>query len=240
MKIFTIIATFMLVSACTSTDMSNRLERGMGGIPTTQYSDAQTVEEIRKLRPQAQLPLKIAVMPPHRWQGMSLNERKVIDEWSEELKEIGFIRSLEIVPKSLIPSCGYKSEGSCYLDQSRAAAARLGADAILFLNDSTVTDSYVNPASILNLTIVGMWIIPAHHRESFSVYEAALFDVNNGYLYAVKEGRGQSKTARPFMYVEYDTGQEEARIKALNEVGAKLLESAKEQMEKLTPANSGA
>ena len=188
MKILGILMIVVLVNACASTDMRLQLKRGMGGIPATQYSDAQTVEEIRKLRPQARFPLKVAVMPPNRWQGISQSEKTVIEQWGEKLKQIGFVKSLEIVPKSLVPSCGYKSESSCFLNQSRAAGARLGADAILFLSDSTVTDSYVNPLSILNLTIVGMWIIPAHHRDSYSVYEAALFDIDNGYLYAVAEG----------------------------------------------------
>jgi rhombotail lipoprotein len=173
-------------------------------------------------------------MTPNRWQGLSQAERTVIDQLGEKLKQIGFVRSLELVPKSLIPSCGYKSESNCFLNESRAAGARLGADAILFLSDSTATDSYVNPLSILNLTIAGMWVVPAHHRDSYSVYEAALFDIDNGYLYAVAEGRGEHKALRPYMYVENTTAQEEARVKALSDVANKLYGLAQEQMSKLT------
>lgn len=233
MKVFCVLIIAGLLAACSSMNVRPELEKGMGGVPATQYSNAQTVEDIRKLRPQANFPLKIAVMPPDRWSGLSQPERKIIESWGESLRDIGFADSLQIVPKSLAPDCGYRSDSGCYLTKSREAAARLGADAVLFLNDSTVTDSYMNPLSILNLTIVGMWVIPAHHRDAYSIYEASLFDINNGYLYAIADGYGEQKSIRPYVYAEDTTGQDEARIKALNDVGAKLLSLAKGQMSKL-------
>lgn len=230
---YAVVALFvLLLSGCVASDMSGRLDRGVGKIPVAQYSNAQTVEEIRSLRPQATIPLTIAVMPPKRWQGLAIEERKVIESWGQKLKDIGFVSALEIIPKSLIPHCDYLRDANCYLEESRVAGARLGADAILFLNDSTVTDRYVNAASILDLTIVAMWFIPAHHRDSYSIYEASLFDINNGYLYAVSEGYGESKHQEPFIYTEYDTGQKEARVKALNDLGAKLMAMAEEKMKK--------
>ncbi len=130
-----------------------------------------------------------------------------------------------------MPNCGYTKKG-CYLQGARFAGAQLGADTILFLDGSTVTDRYANPASILNLTILGMWIIPAHHRDSYSIYEASMFDIDNGYLYTVSEGYGEFKTVRPFIYVERNTGQEEARIAALEMLGEKLFSTAQEFMSK--------
>lgn len=238
MKVLITLIALSLLSGCATTDMTGQLNRGMGNIPTTQYSNAQTIEEIRKLRPQAKLPLKVAVMLPRRWKSISFEERELIESWGEKLRESGFIKSIEIIPKSLTPNCAYKSNNDCFLIESRKAGARLGADALLFLNDSTVTDSYVNGASILNLTIIGMWLAPAHHKDSYSVYEASLFDINNGYLYAVTEGLGKSKTVGPFMYSSANEGEKEARLKALNEVGEKLLLSAQAQMDKLSSSES--
>ena len=134
------------------------------------------------------------------------------------------------MPKSLIPTCGYKNESNCFLNESRAAGARLGADALLFLSETSVTDTYLNPLSILNLTIVGMWVVPAHHRDAYSVYEAALFDIDNGYLYAVAEGHGESKTIRPYMYVDSKTGREEADLKALVDISNKIFSLSQEKM----------
>jgi rhombotail lipoprotein len=231
MKIFNTLSILILLSGCAATDMQTKLERGLGNIPTTQFSNAQTVEEIRQLRPQATVPLKIAVISQNR-RNLSQQERDIVEQLGEKLKQIGFVRSLEFIPQSLQPTCGYRSDQNCFLNASRAAGARLGADAILFLNESAVTDAYVNPLSILNLTIVGMWVIPAHHRDSYSVYEASLFDIDNGYLYAVAEGHGENKIIRPYMYVEYGTGRDEASVKALNDISNRLYIIAQEQMKK--------
>ncbi|MBB3060437.1 hypothetical protein [Microbulbifer rhizosphaerae] len=229
-KIALINFVIFLASCASSTDMSEALQSGVDGIPTHQFSDANTVEEIRKLRPQAKPPIKVAVIPPHRWKSVSVEERKIIEKWGEKLKETGFVKSMEIVPQSLRSNCNYRSDSGCYLQESRLAGARLRADAILFLNDSTVTDQYVNPASILNLTIVGMWFVPAHHRDSYSVYEASLFDIDNGYLYTVAEGYGEHKTVRPYMYTDWTTGKEEARLEALEKLGERLLAKAQESV----------
>lgn len=226
----------MLLTACSATDMSKQLSQNTGEIPKAQFSNASTIEEIRKLRPQAEIPIKVIVMPNRRMD-LTKDEREVIGIWGNKLKALGFVKSMDIIPQSLIPHCGYKSENDCFLNESRIAAARVGADAILFINDSTVTDSYVNPLSFLNITIVGLWVAPAHHRDSYSVYEAALFDINNGYLYAVAEESGEYKALRPFMYANTNTGQNEARLEALNKLGQKLYDMAQEQMRKTSNPN---
>lgn len=232
MRLFTTLLCVTLLTACASTPMEPELQNGLGKIPTTQFSNARTVEEIRALKPQARYPMKIAVMPSDSWHGLSFAEREIIEQWGDKLEQIGFASSLQIIPHSLIPTCGYNSDNNCFLEGARVAGARMRADAILFLNDSTVTDSYVNPLSILDLTIVGMWVVPSHHRDSYSIYEAALFDINNGYLYVVAEGSGENKAVRPYVYTENDTGQQDARIQALNAVGDKLVKLAKEEMKK--------
>lgn len=231
MKKVILVASALLMCSCGATNIKSQLDAGKGGIPVHQFSDAKTIKEIRNLKPQATLPLNIAVMPPQGWRSeLSIEEREIIEGWSVKLKKIGFIESLKIIPESLKPNCGFKSDPDCYLEKSRAAGARIGADAILFLNHSTVTDSYVNVASVLNLTIIGMWIVPAHHRESYSVYESALFDIDNGYLYSTEEAHGEYKTVKPAMYVDHDTGQLEARLEALNKLGQKLYDMASKEL----------
>ncbi|WGL18329.1 hypothetical protein PVT68_08545 [Microbulbifer bruguierae] len=223
----------LLISACASSGGHDQVSSGMGKLPLD-YSEATTVEEIRQLKPQSKLPLNIAVMPPKGWRSeLTFEERKVIKGWEEELKEIGFVNWLQIVPKSLIPECHYRrSDRECFFNDSRVAGARMKADAILFLNASSVTEEYVNPLSILNLSVVGMWFAPAHHRDTNSIYEAALFDVNNGYLYAVSEGQGEYKSLRPYMYADSDTGEAEAKKMALDDLGKQLIALAKDHVSK--------
>ena len=228
MKIYLLLPIFLLVSACSSTSMMETLSGSANSHSIHQFANASTIEEIRKLRPQAKLPLKIAVLPPYRWDSVSFEERKVIDQWGEKLRETGFVSSLQIVPRSLWPKCHYQSDSDCYLNESRMAGARLGANAILFLSDTTATDQYVNPASILNISIIGLWLVPAHHRDSYSIFEASLFDIDNGYMYTVAEGLGQHKTVRPYMYTDRNTGQQEARLAALENLGEKLFDMAEQ------------
>lgn len=221
----------ILLTACASNLTREDISSDLGGIPT-QYGDAKTVEEIRNLRPQATLPLKVVVMPPaDRVDGLTIAERQIINGWEKELQEIDFLSSLQIMPESLMPSCGYRAEQDCFLNTARASAARLDADAILFLNDSTKTDRYVNPLSMLNITIIGMWFSPGHHRDSYSIYEGSLFDVNNGYLYAAAEGEGQRKSVRPFIYTDPSFGQDDAREEALSNLGVELIKIAKSKIE---------
>lgn len=228
--VFTLTA---LVTACSATDMRPRLEQSIVDVPKNQFSTAKTVEEIRSLRPQATVPLKIAVVPANRRRTeISKEEQEAIKSWGEKFKTLGFVKSFEIVPHSLISNCGYQSEGGCFSNESRLAGARMGADAVLFINDNTDTDSYVNPLSVLNISIVGMWLAPGHHRDSYSIYEASLLDINNGYLYGFAQDSGEYKAIRPYMYANRNTGQNEARLEALNKVFQKLYAAAEEQMNK--------
>ncbi|WP_445369851.1 hypothetical protein ACH5Y9_12470 [Methylomonas sp. BW4-1] len=222
-----------LLAACSATDMRPHLEQSIGDTPKTQFSTATTVEEIRNLRPQATIPLKVAVVTAnHRRTEISKEEQEAINIWGEKFKALGFIKSFDIVPQSLISNCGYRSEGSCFSNESRLAGARMGADTILFINDSTDTDSYLNPLSMLNISIIGMWLAPGHHRDSYSIYEASLLDINNGYLYGFARDSSEHKAIRPYMYANRNTGQNEARLEALNKVFQKLYAAAEEQMHK--------
>lgn len=228
MKFLIAALNIVLLTACASTDMSEALNGGRGNLPIQQFAEANSIEEIRKLKPQATLPIKIAVIPVNYSSMNSIEERQTLFNWSEKLHQTGFISSLDIVPEVLRPKCGYRADKYCYLKESRIAGARLGADALLFINDKTVKDTYANPLSFLNLTVIGMWIIPAHHRDYYSIYEASLFDINNGYLYTLTEGYGEHKTLRPLFNTDHESGQKAAKLAALNQLGEKLLALAQE------------
>lgn len=228
MKHLLIFLAVWLLSACSATDMSAPLKQGVSAIP--KQSIDLSVEQIKQLRPQATPPLKVVLILPPQSREFAPNEREAILEWGQRIKQLGFIKSLEIAPQSMLSGCGYKSEPNCFVNQSRQAGARLGADALLYISGNAVTDSYVNPLSFLDITIAGMWFVPGHHRDSYAVYEAALYDINNNYLFGVAEASGEAKTMRPYAYAERNTGQAEAKIEALNKLGQKLYDIARQQM----------
>ncbi len=228
MKRFVVLISSLFLTACAATDMSESLKQGLVAIPKEPVD--LSVDQIKQLRPQVKPPLKVALVNSNSRDyeaGFSPEEMQVIQDWAKRFKELGFIERLDVVPQSMLGSCGYKSETNCQKTQARIAGARMGADAVLFLSGHSVTDSYVNPLSFLNMTIVGMWIVPAHHRDSYAVYDAALFDIGNDYLFGVAEEYGESKSVLPFAYAERNTGQHEAKVEALKKVGQTLYDKVK-------------
>jgi rhombotail lipoprotein len=221
----------VLLSACAATDMSHSLKQGVVAIPKEPIG--LTVDQIKQLKPQAKPPLKVALVNANKGYyeaGFAPEEMRVIQDWARRFKELGFIERLDVVPQSMLGSCGNSSDINCERNQARLAGASLGADAILFLSGNAVTDSYANPLSFLNMTVVGMWIVPAHHRDSYAVYDAALFDINNNYLFGFAEEYGEAKSILPFIYAERNTGKLDAKVEALNKVGQALYDKVKGQM----------
>ena len=78
----------------------------------------KNVRRIEGLRPQIQLPMKLAVAPGH-WNAA---EKKVILSWGDELKKAGVVSDFVVIPRLLVRASG---GGSSYLSVLRAAAAPL-------------------------------------------------------------------------------------------------------------------
>jgi hypothetical protein len=55
-----------------------------------------------------------------------------------------------------------------------------GADALLVIQGVQQTDRFLNPSAVLNLTVVGGFIIPASHRDSLFLVEGVLVDFVSG------------------------------------------------------------
>lgn len=194
-----------------------------------------SVEEIDRLRPQARLPFRLAVAPPivasERWRrdeqssNWSPEEVAEIESWEEPLKKAGVVDDLLIVPAPLVQQhCADNTE--CALASNRTAAARLQADALLMISLACQTDEYPNPASALDLTIVGLWVVPAHHHDALTIAEGVLIDNRNEYLYAFARGEGEAKLVRPFAYDGTEAAARSSRLRALQAFGAAFVQHA--------------
>lgn len=218
MKKFVLACMLICLAACAPT---KNIKTGMyAKLPSQkpQFTEA-SLEEIAKLKPQINPPIKIAVAQPTGVEEWSSEEIQEIESWLPELKTAGLASDLVVIPNSLKQGCYYNTS-----DCSRTAAAKLQADAVISIGYSVVTDKYLNPLSFLNLSLVGMWIAPGHHRDSYAVFDAALVDTKNGYIYGIARGEGEVKTIRPYMYADSDTGQSEARLQALKALGKQVVE----------------
>ncbi len=186
------------------------------------------VEEIAALEPQVRLPFSLAVSQPlgssvGDWDSEEIAE---IKSWSAPLSTAGVASAVNVIPASLVRGECWRSHGSCSIEPFREAAARLGADVLLLISETSEIDTYVNPLSILNLTIIGMWIAPAHHRDGLTMMEGVLIDNRNEYLYVTAQAEGEASKVRPFAYINDDDVRRAARLAALETFGREFVAQA--------------
>jgi len=202
----------------------------------TYVSGDLTVEQIEAMKAQLPLPARIAVAPPTatggRWRSVPLEtwsprEVAVIESWREPLRAAGVADDLVVLPAALIQDCDSRDHG-CRLKAQRVGAARVHADALLVVNLASATDEYVNPASALYVTIVGMWLVPGTHRDVLTIAEGVLLDNRNEYLYAFARGEGESRIVRPIMYANTSAVMEDSRVAALESFGRAFVEQARQ------------
>lgn len=74
----------------------------------------------------------------------------------------------------------------------RLGAARQHLDTVLIYEPAAKSRRESTPLELLNLTIVGYYLVPSTSIEAEATAHALLMDVRNGYPYARLEGRGAS------------------------------------------------
>lgn len=184
----------------------------------------QDLQRIEQIKPQLPTPFRLAVAPPQSWrhEPTSEEELKALQEWGDQLKQEGIVSEFILLPTMLLHMAGEKyREG--YLKSVRAAAARCRADAVVLVQTVTEVDSYVNPLSILDLTIAGMWIVPGHHREALTIVEGIVMDNRNECLYAAIVAEGKGSTLAPLMYADRDDAIRRSRVAAFRAFGKELV-----------------
>ncbi len=192
-------------------------------------------EQIGQLKSQMHFPLRLAVAPPfisygRGWNGREFNtwnpdETKEIESWAGPLKRAGVISDLVILPAFLLKECRENDPG-CIRTASRTAAARARADALLLINLATAVDKYTNQASLFDITIIGLWFIPGHHRDALTIAEGAMIDNGSEYVYAFARGEAEEKTIRPFMYADTWKAVKPSRLRALQAFGREFIKEA--------------
>ena len=187
----------------------------------TQVTDEE-VKKAMELRPQLKFPCKVAIYLydgdnkdwAYQWR-WGPKDKELILSWMNTLKNDG------IVADAFFMSGMFTSGNS--LKELRLAAAQHGADALLLVKGAYQTDSYLNPAAVLNLTIVGGFLAPASHRDTLFVMQGGLIDVANGYLYATAEAEGEAAIIGPTFIIEEKDAVEQAKKKAIDNLGPELV-----------------
>ena len=231
------LAFLVAVMGCATGYNRGEMNAALQSAKPTYVSSDLSVEDIERMKPQLKLPARIAIAPPiqadQRWWGQdalstwSPEEVAVLESWQEPLRAAGIADELLVLPSALVKDCEPR-DAVCRLNAQRSAAARAHADALLIVNLATATDEYVNPASVLYITIVGMWLVPASHRDALTVAEGVLLDNRNEYLYAFARGEGEKKSIRPAMYADTLAVVNASRVEALKSFGVAFLDQARQ------------
>jgi rhombotail lipoprotein len=205
------------------------------------FTDAD-IAELEALAPQLPVPFRLGVAPPLSveldesqvwWRGdgarslsfgtWSADEAAVIEDWGRRFGEAGIVSELVILPRLLVQGSSTEEPASL-LGTLRQAAARHHLDAVLVVNRVSASQSHPGFLSILDITVVGGFIVPAYEVSSMTVMEAALVDTRNGYLYASARGDGSVAHHAPAFQTEasMDEGRKRARVLALEDLGEDL------------------
>jgi hypothetical protein len=206
-----------VLAGCVSTiersSMPLRLHEGTAQV---QVLD-DDIKQVLALRPQLTFPCRIAVYlmpePSFRWTG---KDKELVETWGNVLKREGIASDVFLMTDMFATRGGS-------LKELRVSAAKHGADALFVVQGATQSEHYCNPASILNLTLVGGFIIPASHCDSLFVLQGGLVDVHNGYLYASLETEGEGKIMRPSFTITEKDAIDRAKQQAMDRFGGELL-----------------
>lgn len=207
-------------------DLYGRLKaEQVPGLPEVNETD---IVKVQSIKPQLTLPCRVAVyLPPSTGGRRRAKEKEFIDSWAETLKKEGIVTDMFLMSDLFTTGTSLKD--------LRVAAARHGANLLLVLQGESDVDTYKNPAAVLNLTIVGGFLVPGSRCDALVAFQGALVDVSNGFLYASIDAEGEGSIIRPTFLIEDRPAIERAKEKALANFGNELLK----RMRNLHSAMSG-
>jgi rhombotail lipoprotein len=226
MKILPILLAALSAVGCSASFNPRAMEeRQWGGEKFFTDDDLRRIEQ---LRPQLTPPIRLAIAPPMYEYGSPEQdgEREAIEAWSAELKKTGLVKEVILLPKILLGTPSQGRHTHDYFKAVRVAAARVQADAVLLMSSVTDVSSYLNPLSILDLTIVGIYVAPGHHKDAMTIVEGIVMDNRNEYVYWTGSAKATGTTTAPLVYIDKDDAIRKSRVAALKAFGERLAANA--------------
>lgn len=176
------------------------------------------VKQIEEVRPQIHLPMRVAVAPPFGYRQWTKEDKELFSECEKELRREGIVSEIILIPHLVVEMSSGRSRQQSRMHALRQGAARYGADALLLINAITDTDKYANILSVLDLTIVGMLVVPGHHAEAVTIMEGLLIDNRNEFLYMSARGEGKGHNIQTFANWDVEPPTETSRTRALKDL----------------------
>jgi rhombotail lipoprotein len=216
LKYLWLVVLVFLCGCANGFDRAALQERLNDGLVQTNDQD---IAAARALKPQLRFPCRMAIyLKPgdHEWR-WTHEDRMAMETWAYALKKEGIASEVFPLPEMLT------GKGSD-VKELRLAAAKCGADVLFVIHGAAQTDSYKNFASVLNLTVVGGYVVPGSHKDSLFMMEGMLLDVDNGFIYTGVQAEGVGKIIRPTFIIEEKDAIAQAKTKAIAEFGNEVLQ----------------
>ena len=93
-----------------------------------------------------------------------------------------------------------------------------------------------NPAALLNLTVLGGFLVPGSQCDALFVMQGGLVDVNNGCLYASVESEGSARIYRPTFVIEKEGAIAKAKSEAVKNFGTGVVSRIRSVRDSMPPA----
>jgi rhombotail lipoprotein len=234
MKLGAILFAGVATVGCSTGFNRLQMEKELQGEQRIVFDD-EDVLKVEQLRPQIQFPIRMAVVPPARvspryWQeGSAKGEHDELMALGDQLKKEGIVSSFTVIPHILLQGSDHSMKAI------RLAAARMGADVVLILRSVTDVDSSMNPLSVLNMTIVGLWLVPGHHAEALTMVEGMVIDNRNQFLYFAGSAEGSGSTVGPALVIDPKDAVGESRRNAMKAFGEILVKEARQAKTEMPP-----
>lgn len=165
----------LVISGCASVDAAYERAAAVdarGGFKFDESGIEQSFQRVEQLR----FPARIAVWGIERNPYGTFSDGKVID-----LEKA--LAADETLFSEVLPIPRFLSERGGDVDALRKAAALAHADVLFLYEQEVGMEQRADLLRILNLTIVGAWVIPSTPYEIRIETWAALVDVRNGVIY---------------------------------------------------------
>src|SRR5207248_2029597 len=112
-------------------------------------------------------PCRLAVyLSTKNYSHWTVKDKEMVEAWGETLKRDGIATDVFLMSEMFTTGTSLK--------EMRVTAAKHGANALLVLQGGCEVESSFNMAAVLNLTVVGGFIVPASHRDALFVLQGGL------------------------------------------------------------------
>jgi hypothetical protein len=213
-SILLLLGTLSLCGCFTTKGFINRALPGVRLQDDPISSVDEDITKVESLRPQITFPCRVAIFFDQSGNGnwrWTVKDKAELENYGKHLESAGVASDVFIMSPMLFQSNGDKAVS---WKQLRVAAAMHGADMLCVIQGGSNTNTYKNPAAVLNLTIVGGYIVPTAHCDALLTIQAKMIDVRTGFLFAGIEAEGEGHIVQPKFIMEEHNAVEKAKRRA--------------------------